>query len=105
MTRLLFVGHDELLAIDDSPVVALNRAVAVAMASGPATALPVLDDLTSDPALARSHRIWAVRADLHRRLGHTSAALDDYQRALELVHNDVERRYLTNARARLAADS
>ena len=97
--------YDELLAIDDSPVVALNRAVAVAMASGPATALPVLDDLTSDPALARSHRIWAVRADLHRRLGHTSAALDDYQRALELVHNDVERRYLTNARARLAADS
>jgi RNA polymerase sigma-70 factor, ECF subfamily len=97
--------YDELLAIEDSPVVALNRAVAVAMASGPATALPLLDDLASDPALARSHRIWAVRADLHRRLGHTLAALDDYQRALELVRNDVERRYLTDARARLAADS
>jgi RNA polymerase sigma-70 factor (ECF subfamily) len=97
--------YDELLAIADSPVVALNRAVAVAMASGPATALPLLDDLASDPALARSHRIWAVRADLHRRLGHTLAALDDYQRALELVRNDVERRYLTDARARLAADS
>src|SRR5260370_142675 len=86
--------YDELLAIDDSPVVALNRAVAVAMASVPATALPLPDDLASDPALARSHRIWAVRADLHRRLGHTTAALDDYQRALELVRNDVERRYL-----------
>jgi RNA polymerase sigma-70 factor (ECF subfamily) len=95
--------YDELLAIEDSPVVALNRAVAIAMARGPATALPLLDDLASDPALARSHRVWAVRADLHRRLGHTRAALDDYQRALELVRNDVERRYLTNARARLTA--
>jgi RNA polymerase sigma-70 factor (ECF subfamily) len=97
--------YDELLAMEDSPVVALNRAVAVAMASGPAAALPLLDDLVSDPALARSHRVWAVRADLHRRLGHTLAALDDYQRALGLVRNDVERRYLTDARARLAAGS
>jgi RNA polymerase sigma-70 factor (ECF subfamily) len=97
--------YDELLAIEDSPVVALNRAVAVAMASGPAAALLLLDDLSSDSALVRSHRIWAVRADLHRRLGHTVAALDDYQRALELVRNDVERRYLTDARARLAAGS
>jgi RNA polymerase sigma-70 factor (ECF subfamily) len=97
--------YDELLAIDDSPVVALNRAVAVAMASGPAAALPLLDDLAGDRALARSHRIWAVRADLHRRLGHTTAALDDYERALELVRNDVERRYLTDARAWLAAGS
>jgi RNA polymerase sigma-70 factor, ECF subfamily len=97
--------YDELLAVEDSPVVALNRAVAVAMASGPAAALPLLDDLASDPALARSHRIWAVRADLHRRLGHISAALDDYQRALELVRNDVERRYLAGARASLAAGS
>jgi RNA polymerase sigma-70 factor, ECF subfamily len=97
--------YDELLAIEDSPVVALNRAVAVAMASGPAAALPLLEGLASDPALARSHRIWAVRADLHRRLGHTLAALDDYQRALELVRNDVERRYLTDAQARLASSS
>ena len=64
-----------------------------------------LNSLSSDSALVRSHRIWAVRADLHRRLGHTVAALDDYQRALELVRNDVERRYLTDARARLAAGS
>ena len=97
--------YDELLAVEDSPVVALNRAVAVAMASGPAAALPLLDDLACDPALARSHRVWAVRADLHRRLGHTAAALDDYQRALELVRNDVERRYLTAARARLTIRS
>jgi RNA polymerase sigma-70 factor (ECF subfamily) len=97
--------YDELLTVEDSPVVALNRAVAVAMASGPAAALPLLDDLACEPALARSHRVWAVRADLHRRLGHTAAALDDYQRALELVRNDVERRYLTAARARLTIRS
>ena len=97
--------YDELLAIEESPVVALNRAVAVAMASGPAAALPLLDTLTGEPALARSHRIWAVRADLHRRLGDTSAALDDYERALALVRNDVERRYLADARARLCAGS
>jgi RNA polymerase sigma-70 factor, ECF subfamily len=97
--------YDELLTVEDSPVVALNRAVAVAMASGPAAALPLLDDLACEPALARSHRVWAVRADLYRRLGHTAAALDDYQRALELVRNDVERRYLTAARARLTIRS
>jgi RNA polymerase sigma-70 factor (ECF subfamily) len=97
--------YDELLAIEESPIVALNRAVAVAMASGPAVALPLLDALTEDPALARSHRIWAVRADLRRRLGDTSAALDDYARALALVRNDVERRYLADARARLGAGS
>jgi RNA polymerase sigma-70 factor (ECF subfamily) len=97
--------YDELLAIEQSPIVALNRAVAVAMACGPAAALPLLDVLAADPALARSHRIWAIRADLHRRLGHTSAALDDYGRALELVRNDVERRYLAGARARLGTGS
>jgi RNA polymerase sigma-70 factor, ECF subfamily len=94
--------YDELLGIEESPVVALNRAVAVAMSTGPATALPMLDELATDPALARSHRIWAIRADLHRRLGRTSEALSDYARALELVRNDVERRHLADAHARLA---
>ena len=94
--------YDELLGIEESPVVALNRAVAVAMATGPATALPLLDGLATDPALARSHRVWAIRADLHRRLGHTSAALHDYSRALELVRNDVERHHLADAQTRLA---
>jgi RNA polymerase sigma-70 factor (ECF subfamily) len=94
--------YDELLAMEDSPVVALNRAVAVTMAAGPGAALPLLDDLTAEPTLAREHRVWAVRADVHSRLGHDEAALADYQRALELVRNDVERRYLAGARARLA---
>lgn len=90
--------YDELLAVQDTPVVALNRAVAVAMADGPAAALPVLDELACDPVLADSHRVWAVRADVNRRSGRLAAALADYDRALELAANQAERRYLTRAR-------
>ncbi|HEV8174754.1 MAG TPA: sigma-70 family RNA polymerase sigma factor [Actinoplanes sp.] len=93
--------YDALLAQTPTPVVALNRAVAVAMADGPQVALPLLDALIEDRALARSHRVFAVRADLLRRLGHTDRAAADYDRALALVDNDVERRYLTDARTRL----
>ena len=94
--------YDELQAVQATPVVALNRAVAVAMASGPAAALPLLDELVDEPALRRGHRVWAVRADLHHRLGDRAAALADYARALDLVSNDVERRYLAAARQRAA---
>jgi len=90
--------YDELLAVQDTPVVALNRAVAVAMAAGLAAALPLLDRLAEDPALRGSHRVWAVRADVHLRAGQTRAALADYERALDLVTNEAERRYLTTAR-------
>jgi RNA polymerase sigma factor (sigma-70 family) len=90
--------YDELLDVQDTPVVALNRAVAVAMAYGPAAALPALDQLAGDPVLAGSHRVWAVRADVNRRAGWPAAALADYDRALELVTNQGERRYLTHAR-------
>jgi len=90
--------YDELLAVQDTPVVALNRAVAVAMAAGPEAALPALDELARHPVLAGSHRVWAVRADVNRRAGRTAAALADYDRALELVKNQAERRYLVQAR-------
>jgi len=92
--------YDELIAVQDTAVVALNRAVAVAMAAGPAAALPLLDELADEPALRDSHRVGAVRADLHRRLGDMAAAQADYDRALHLVGNDVERRYLAAARYR-----
>jgi RNA polymerase sigma factor (sigma-70 family) len=90
--------YDELLAIQDTPVVELNRAVAVAMAAGPTAALPELNRLACDPVLADSHRVWAVRADVHRRAGDIAAAVADYGRALELVGNQAERRYLAQAR-------
>lgn len=95
--------YDELRQIQDTPVVALNRAVAVAMTDGPDAALPLLDRLARDPALRGSHRVWAVRADLHRRRADNAAAIADYDRALELVTNETERRYLAAARCGLAA--
>lgn len=95
--------YDELMTLNPTPVVEMNRAVAVSMRDGPAAALPTLDRLAEDAALARSHRIWAVRADVHRRLNHTSRADDDYQRALTLVTNETERAYLRQARTKLPA--
>jgi predicted RNA polymerase sigma factor len=97
------VLYDELLGFENTPVVALNRAVAVAMAAGPAVALPLVSELSGDPALRGSHRVWSVRADLHRRLGEAAAALADYDHAISLASNDVERRYLTSARDQLIA--
>jgi RNA polymerase sigma factor (sigma-70 family) len=93
--------YDELAVLQDSPVVTLNRAVAVAMRDGPAAAIAQLDSLVSDPAMRASHRVWAVRADLLRRLGDAQAAIADYDRALGLVANDAERRYLAAARERI----
>jgi predicted RNA polymerase sigma factor len=55
----------------------------------------------TDRALARSHRVWSVPADLLRRLDQRQRAAEDYDRALALVDNDVERRYLADARASL----
>ena len=93
--------YDALLAQRPTGVLALNRAVAVAMAAGPRAALPLLDALVEDRALARSHRVFAVRADLLRRLGLAGRAAADYDRALALVDNDIERRYLTDAREQI----
>jgi RNA polymerase sigma-70 factor (ECF subfamily) len=94
--------YEALMNIEPTPVIELNRAVAVAMRDGPAAALPILDRLAEDPALARSHRVWAVRADMHGRLNHVCLAADDYRRALDLVTNESERAYLMQARERLS---
>jgi len=94
--------YDRLQCVEDTPVVALNRAVAVAMRDGPGAALPLLDRLAAEPALRASHRVWAVRADLHRRLRDRQAAIADYQHALRLVSNQAERHYLEAALRRVA---
>ena len=70
-------------------------------AGGSRTALALADEFAAEPALCRAPRLWAIRADLRRSLGADTAALGDYDRALQLVRNDAERRYLVSARDRL----
>jgi RNA polymerase sigma-70 factor (ECF subfamily) len=77
-----------------SPIVALNRAVAVAMAQGPQAGLAMIDSLSDSDDLENYHLLHAARADLLRRMGLHAEAAKNYERALELVTNDSERRYL-----------
>ena len=86
--------YDELERLQPSPVVALNRAVAVAMAEGPGRALEIIDRLAAAGDLDHYHLLHAARADLLRRAGSASEAAKSYSRALGLVTNDSERRYL-----------
>lgn len=86
--------YDRLERVQPSPVVVLNRAVAVAMVEGPAAALAIIDTLAQDGALDEYHLFHAARADFSRRLGAFADAEASYVRALELVGNDSERRFL-----------
>jgi RNA polymerase sigma-70 factor (ECF subfamily) len=85
-------AYDGLAAIDPSPVIALNRAVAVAMASGPEAGLALADEQAE--ALGSYHLLHATRADLLRRLGRVSEARAAYERALELAAVPAERAFL-----------
>lgn len=77
-----------------SPIVSLNRAVAVAMAEGPEIGLVLIDAIDSAGDLENYHLLHAARADLLRRIGSREAAAKSYKRALELVTNESERRFL-----------
>jgi RNA polymerase sigma-70 factor, ECF subfamily len=77
-----------------SPVVELNRAVAVAMADGPAAGLAIVDELAASGALAGYHLLPATRADLLRRLDRRDEAAAEYRAALALAGTEAERRYL-----------
>jgi RNA polymerase sigma-70 factor, ECF subfamily len=90
--------YGELARIDPSPVVELNRAVAVAMAEGPADGLDLVDRI---PHLDRYHLLHATRADLLRRLGRTEEAASAYAQALELATNSAERGFLERRLAEL----
>jgi RNA polymerase sigma-70 factor (ECF subfamily) len=90
-----------LLRADPSPVVALNRAVAVAMRDGPAAGLALVESLLADGALADYHLAHAARADLCRRLGRTTDARASYERALTLTQQQPERRFLERRLAEL----
>jgi RNA polymerase sigma-70 factor (ECF subfamily) len=80
--------------IQQSPIVTLNRAVAIGMAEGPAAALALLDELAASGELDTYHLFHAARADMLRRLGRTETAAKYYRRALELATNESERRFL-----------
>jgi RNA polymerase sigma factor (sigma-70 family) len=93
--------YDQLLSVWPSPVVALNRTVAVARVYGPARALAEVEQLESGGRLAGYHYLPAVKADLLHRLGRTDQASLAYRRALELARNDAERRFLAERLAEL----
>jgi RNA polymerase sigma-70 factor (ECF subfamily) len=86
--------YDLLTSIQPSPVVELNRAAAIAMAEGPGAALALVDALVERGELESYHLLHAARADLLRRLGSLEEAAKSYRRALALVGNDSERRFL-----------
>lgn len=92
--------YDRLLAQSPSPVVELNRAVAVSMAEGPAAALKLVDALAADPALKGYHLLPSVRGDLLERLGRVPEAREEFERAAALARNARERELLLARAAR-----
>jgi RNA polymerase sigma factor (sigma-70 family) len=95
--------YGELAKLAPSPVVELNRAVAVAMASGPAAGLELVDALTAEPSLQAYHLLPSVRGDLLAKIGRTDEARAEFERAATLTRNTRERELLLN-RARTCAE-
>jgi RNA polymerase sigma-70 factor (ECF subfamily) len=96
--------YDVLERLQPSPIVSLNRAVAVAMVEGPQPALALIDELAATGELAGYHLLHATRADLLRRLGMSADAAAGYERALALVSNESERRFLERRLRELQLD-
>jgi len=99
--RRIVLLYDLLASLDPGPVVALNRAVALAMRDGPATGLALIDSLLADGELEDYQPAHAARADLHRRLGHATEARNAYRRALELSREGTQRRFIERRLAEL----
>ena len=98
------VGHyDQLAAISPSPIVLVNRAVAVSFADGPAVAIPQLEALADDPRLAGSHVVVAALGELHRRLGHDDLAAEHLRLALDRAATEPERQHLRDRLRELGA--
>jgi len=94
--------YDQLAKLDPSPIVALNRAVAIAELDGPEVALAQVDGLVATaPVLASYHAFHATRADLLRRLGRSAEAREAYDAALAVCDNTAERAHLTRRRGEL----
>src|SRR5207249_8563295 len=96
--------YDALAQLAPSPVVELNRAVAVGMAFGPAAGLDLVDALVAEPSLRTYHLLPAVRGDLLRKLGRSAEARSEFERAASLTENVVERKLLERRAAECAAE-
>ena len=94
--------YDVLLRAEPSPVIELNRAVAIAMRDGPAAGIALIDEILARGELDDYHLIHAARADLCRRAGQSAAARASYERALALARQEPERQFLQRRLAELA---
>ena len=97
--------YDALAQLAPSPVVELNRAVAVGMAFGPEAGLELIDDLTSEPSLRSYHLLPSVRGDLLAKLGRNDEACVEFERAASLTGNARERELLLKRAAACARES
>jgi len=96
--------YDAVAQLAPSPVVELNRAVAVGMAFGPAAGLELVDALVDEPTLKSYHLLPAVRGDLLRKLGRSEEARAEFERAAALTENGQERELLQRRAAECAAE-
>lgn len=95
--------YEALMALLPSPIVALNRAVAVGMAEGPVAGLAIIDTLSDEPSLTGYHLLQTVRGDLLEKLGRYGEAREEFTRAAKLTNNARERRFLQERAARVQA--
>ena len=96
--------YDAVAQLAPSPIVELNRAVAVGMAFGPDAGLDLVDALVGEPSLKSYHLLPAVRGDLLRKLGRAQEARAEFERAASLTENLAERKLLTRRAAECAAE-
>jgi RNA polymerase sigma-70 factor (ECF subfamily) len=97
--------YDLLLRIEPTPVVELNRAVAVAMADGPVAGLALIDEILARGDLTEYYLAHSARADLCRRMGRRADAIAAYERALALTKQEPERRFLMRRLAEMGSES
>lgn len=102
---LIAALYDALARISPSPVVELNRAVALGMAFGPAAGLQIADRLMSEPSLAGYHLLPSVRGDLLAKLGRFEEAAAEFERAASLTQNGRERQLLLDRAAACAQEA
>jgi predicted RNA polymerase sigma factor len=96
--------YDALAQLTPSPIVELNRAVAVAMAFGPAAGLEIVDAIASEPSLKAYHLLPSVRGDFLYKLGRFAEALAEFRRAASLTRNEREREFLLGRAQACAAE-